>query len=1173
MFMTPQQIVLNLPDPVRLAAGSETYLLVTTDLSPYAAVGSRVQLEPLSLSKLKFESSANTGTTQAGDMAIIGPAVPMAFPYMVLKNAALVPGCTSHPADAGRTGIVDVTQPPYNADKTGVQDATAAFRAALANSETFVYIPNGTYRFTDSVEFQPIPVLQNGRMSTGGQNIQMWGESREGVILKLDANSPAFSDPNNPRAFFKTGSGSPDRFNNTIWNVTFEVGSGNPGAIGLRHFLHNLGGLYNVTIRTLGAGKIGLDKGYNRANGPSLTKDVLIEGFETGISTDFSVESEVYEHITLKNQTQRAWFNGKQILSIRDLKVINCAGPAFVNESGFVNLLDAELVGTGAAAVVNGTKGKLLVRNLKSSGYTQAISDPETPTAATNIIEYLSDPVTGRDGQPTMAATLNLPVKETPVIPWDAPSNWINVGDFGASANGVCNGTGTGCLTCDDDAPAIQRAIDATLPGGSREGATTLFLPGAYRIRNTSIRLRGTIRRVISPNRTTGGSSSGFADGSNSGPLTAINWIIEAGTHPEIEFNNIGGGGGSPLGYIKNESGRTLIFKNCGIPSLSQTGGEVFFESCSMGYMDFTNANVWARQIDPEAGRLKIDMIGGTYWGLGLKTELGGGIMRAKNAKVEQFGAYIYSTHDSRTATMYQFENSEVSLSMYEYLGYWGNPFLRLVEDIQGGNKVTLSRVSEAVTNYPATWSQNNDGTTDRVNGTVGSMFLLYRNTATLNNAPTFTLSRESLDVVETTGTLDSVAHFAQAMDDGNHEAVQALNFVLTTNNDALFSTLPFIDAQSGMLRYALKENASGTATVSVVLKDNGSAVAPNENESEVRTFVINVAALPVPVVSASGALSFCPGGSVVLTSTEAPAYQWFRNGTALGGETGRQLTAMQTGDYTVEITFANGVKKTSAATAVHVYAIPVLSVAASRTDNTYTGLPAKTIALGYGAQSLTLTAGNSVLGSTDYSWSPAAGLSSTSTANPVFTPTVSGAYTFTVTGTNEFGCSSSTTLTVTVIDVRCGKNNDKVIICKKEGTSKAKELCIGVDGVASQLANGAKLGTCGSSGMYTVAGGERNGSELSSPELTGSVRLSAYPNPLGKQTSLSFTLPKAEKNVLLAVFDAAGNRLSVLYSGQAEANMTRIVVFDSGNLPAGAYFARLFTASGSQSVKLIVAR
>jgi hypothetical protein len=464
---TPQLITLNLPDPVRILAGQNVNLLVTTDISQFAEVGKQVQLEALSLSNLVFESSSNTGTTQPGDIAVITAALPQSFPYNVITNAALVPGCTTHPASAGRTGIVDVTQPPYNADKTGVQDATAAFRAALATSATFVYVPNGTYRFTDSVAFAPIPTPHpvTGVIGTGGENIQMWGESREGVILKLDANSPAFSDPNAPRAFFKTGTGSPDRFNNSIWNVTIEIGAGNPGAIGLRHYLNNLGGLYNTTIRTLGAGKIGLDKSYNRANGPSLTKDVLIEGFEIGLKTDYSVESEVYEHITLKNQTQTGWFNGKQVLSIRDLKVVNCAGPAFVNESGFVNLLDANLQGTGAGAIQNGEKGSLLVRNLKTSGYTQSISDPQRPVAASIVAEYLSDPATGRDGNPTTAATLNLPVKETPVIPWDAPSDWVNVGDFGASANGICNGTGTGCLECDDDAVKIQLAIDATLPG------------------------------------------------------------------------------------------------------------------------------------------------------------------------------------------------------------------------------------------------------------------------------------------------------------------------------------------------------------------------------------------------------------------------------------------------------------------------------------------------------------------------------------------------------------------------------------------------------------------------------------------------------------------------------------------------------------------------------------
>ena len=1257
VFVTPQLAVLNLPEPVKIAAGQKTNLLVVTDLSPYATIGSQVQFEALPLSKLKFESSSNTGTPLAGNIAIVGTPLAQSFPYSTLTNAALVPGCNSHPASAGRTGIVDVTMPPYNADKTGVQDATAAFRAALANSATFVYVPNGTYRFTDSVLFSPIPTphFVTGAIGTGGENIQMWGESREGVILRLDANSPAFSNPNAPRAFFKTGTGSPDRFNNSIWNVTLEIGAGNPGAIGLRHYLNNLGGLYNTTIRTLGEGKIGLDKGYNRANGPSYTKDVLIEGFETGIQTDFSVESEVYEHITLKNQTQRGWFNGKQILSIRDLKVINCAGPAFVNESGFVNLLDANLQGTGAAAIVNGTKGQLLVRNLKSSGYTASISDPQKPVTASAIAEYLSDPATGRDGSQTTAATLNLPVKETPVIPWDAPSNWVNVGDFGASANGICNGTGTGCLECDDDAVKIQLAIDATLPGGSRAGATTLFLPGSYRIRANSIRLRGSIRRVISPNRTTGGSSSGFADGGTSGPLTAINWIIEPGTHPEIEFNNIGGGGGSPQGYIKNESGRTLIFKNCGIPSLEQTGGEVFFESCSMGFMKFTNVNVWARQIDPEANTLKIDMNGGTYWGLGLKTEGVGGIISAKNAKVEQFGGYIYSTHDSRTSTMFKFENSEASVSAYEYLGYFGAPFMTMIQDIQAGNTVTLSRVSEAVTNYPSTWSQFNDGTVNFAGFTpsnkVGSMFLLYRNTSTLNLAPTFALSQNELNVVETTGSVDSVANFATSMDDGNPESSQTLNFEVTTNNDALFSTLPAIDSLSGTLTYALKENASGTATVSVVLKDNGSNAAPSENSSEVKTFMLNVAPLAVPVISAGSSLTFCPGQSVVLTSTEAPAgatYQWFRSGTLLNGQTNRELTATLTGDYTVQVTYANGVKKTSVATSVNADdtvkpevlaknisvalvngsavitaadvdngstdncgiaslevnkttfgcndignhtvtltvvdksgntssatatvtvtgSIPTPAIAVSRTDNTYTGLDPKTIALGYGAQSLTLTASNPASANSTYSWSPAAGLSNATSDSPVFTPTSAGSYTFTVNVTSESGCQASTSVTIKVIDVRCGNKNNMVLICKKEGSNKAKEGCIGAEGVADQLRSGAKLGSC-ATGMIAADGSERSALDA---EVT-SVRLTSYPNPFANQTTVSFSVPQAEQKVTLAIFDAVGNRIITLYSGKAEANVKNEFVFDSTALPAGAYFARLVTSTGSQTFKLIVAK
>lgn len=51
-----------------------------------------------------------------------------------------------------RTNIIDVSLPPYNADKTGVNDCGAAFAAALAASKEgdVIYFPAGTFRFNNT---------------------------------------------------------------------------------------------------------------------------------------------------------------------------------------------------------------------------------------------------------------------------------------------------------------------------------------------------------------------------------------------------------------------------------------------------------------------------------------------------------------------------------------------------------------------------------------------------------------------------------------------------------------------------------------------------------------------------------------------------------------------------------------------------------------------------------------------------------------------------------------------------------------------------------------------------------------------------------------------------------------------------------------------------------------
>jgi uncharacterized lipoprotein YddW (UPF0748 family) len=134
----------------------------------------------------------------------------------------------------------------------------------------------------------------------------------------------------------------------------------------------------------------------------------------------------------------------------------------------------------------------------------------------------------------------------------------------------------------------------------------------------------------------------------------------------------------------------------------------------------------------------------------------------------------------------------------------------------------------------------------------------------------------------------------------------------------------------------------------------------------------------------------------------------------------------------------------------------PAISVSA-------TGLPGNTIALGYGVQGVTLSAADGAAGgaSTAFSWSPAAGLSTAQGATTSFAPTAAGSFAFTAQGINENGCVGAATVTIPVIDARCG--NDKVLVCEKTGSAKnpARQLCISPNAVAAHLDKGDSIGAC----------------------------------------------------------------------------------------------------------------
>lgn len=103
-------------------------------------------------------------------------------------------------------------------------------------------------------------------------------------------------------------------------------------------------------------------------------------------------------------------------------------------------------------------------------------------------------------------------------------------------------------------------------------------------------------------------------------------------------------------------------------------------------------------------------------------------------------------------------------------------------------------------------------------------------------------------------------------------------------------------------------------------------------------------------------------------------------------------------------------------------------TVSSVLTSNIFTGAPATSLFIGYGAQSTVLQVSGLPAGTYSYAWSGTAvnRLSSTTSASPTFTPAAAGSYTFTVTVTNSNGCKGTASITICVTDIRVLSDNDK---------------------------------------------------------------------------------------------------------------------------------------------------
>lgn len=184
------------------------------------------------------------------------------------------------------------------------------------------------------------------------------------------------------------------------------------------------------------------------------------------------------------------------------------------------------------------------------------------------------------------------------------------------------------------------------------------------------------------------------------------------------------------------------------------------------------------------------------------------------------------------------------------------------------------------------TWDQSFGIAGATADSTSGSAFSSVTVQATqsvtpINDSPVFGLANTLITVQEDAGAF-SVNGFATNMAPGpasaTDEAGQSLTFLVTvmgTTGTVAFDVAPSIDPLTGALTFTAAADAFGTATIEVLLRDNGSDVSPNISESAIHQFTIEVSATnDEQVVAVNTGLPIDQGAvgtitSAILTTTD----------------------------------------------------------------------------------------------------------------------------------------------------------------------------------------------------------------------------------------------------------------------------------------------------------------
>jgi hypothetical protein len=562
----------------------------------------------------------------------------------------------------------------YGAKGDGVANDTQALQNGLDNTmggpSRILFIPNGVYLVTNTLVVH------------GSVGPWVHGESRDGVIIRLaDGITNYVTNCTSVLRthFSDTQATSADFFMRNFHNLTIDVGQ-NPGVDGIRWNGNNTSILKDIHVT--GNGRIGINSGFIGQSGPNIIQDALIDGFETGISSQW-MWGETISRVTIRNCRKEGVYVAANSVAIEDLVVENtpCAVrndnyQPFGGWDGVTVILGGRFSGGSSSQPAITNRGVLYARNVTATGFKQALVSTTAggSIAGTNISEYTSDTplklFTNSPGQ-----SFKLPIKAEPVVPWETNlSNWVCANTYGATY-----GDNT------DDTAAIQAAVDAAASAGK----TVVYLrgigggdPNWYNV-NGVVRVHGSVRQVIGLGftRILGGANGRF--------------VVDDSSAAQVKFQNFQAFGGNPCVVENRSTHCALIVESCDFKVLGTGLGDIFATDCSCRVeLDSPGQSLWARQLNPE-GNDDIGLVrnyGGKLWVLGIKHEgMGVRVKTDNGGQTEVFGMFNYSPDvpASDKRPMFDIDNSAFCGMGLREISF-GGTFPVKVREIRDGQVKTV---------------------------------------------------------------------------------------------------------------------------------------------------------------------------------------------------------------------------------------------------------------------------------------------------------------------------------------------------------------------------------------------------------------------------------------------------------------------------------------------------